>query len=425
MAETSPNIVAFDRSNTSRPDRPSVHHYRTDQPLRLLLVNYEFPPMGGGAANATYNTAVQLAARGHQVHVLTSRLHGQMTTEHYRGVHIYRVISKRRSLLQCGILGALTFVISAAWAQRRLCKENDFDVCHYYFGLPTGLLAIYAGWIRKIPYVVSLRGSDVPGYDDARWPLKPLHRLLRPLLRQIWSRSSAVVALSDDLRKMAQDTAPNQRIEIIGNAIDWQKFPVGERSFVKGPLRLVCVCRMVRRKGIEYLLDAMVKLQPLGFTLDLIGSGERVAEIRAEISKRDLKQAVRLLGYVSQENLATYYNDADVMILPSLAESFGQVLLEAMSCGLPVIATRVGGIPETIVDGKSGVLVPPASAHDLYEAARDLAADPQLRRRMSEYNAQIARSVYRWERIAEQYEQQYQRIVPRRRLATSVEGDGT
>ncbi len=387
--------------------------------LRILIVNYEYPPMGGGAANATANTARELAAMGHQVHVLTSRLHGQLVTENIDGVNVVRAVSVRRSIHECGLLGALTFIVAAALKLRGLCRNNEFDICHYYFGLPTGLLSIYTGWILNIPYVVSLRGSDVPGYDATRASLKPLHGVLKPLLRQIWRRAAAVVALSGGLKRLARETAPQQAIDVVGNAIASDQFPAARRSFQREPLRLICVCRLVRRKGLAHLLEAMQTLGRSGHRLELVGSGELMKDVRERIHELGIGNYVHLPGYVPRERLADYYNDADLFVLPSLSESFGQVLLEAMSCGLPIVATRVGGIPETITHGDNGLLVKPGDAGELVVAVQALADDPAKRRRMAEHNASLARTVYRWETVAARYEDIYVKAIGERRSAAT------
>jgi glycosyltransferase involved in cell wall biosynthesis len=399
--------VARPRRTDSNPDDEAI----IDRPLRVLCLNYEYPPMGGGAGNATRCTAIELARRGHVVHVLTSRLPAQPVVETVSAVTVCRVWSLRRSLHQCGMFGAASYIIAAFVALIRLARTYNYDVYHFYFGLPTGILALYVHFVLRKPYVLALRGSDVPGYDYTKWYMRPLHAMLRPLSRFLWSTASSVTVLTKNLQDLARETAPDLNSVIIGNGIDSERFPRKMRHPRRTGIRLISVCRMVPRKGLEYLVEAMQELKRDGIVLDLVGSGQEQERIAELIRSRGLGDHVRLVGYIASEHLHRYYNAADIFVLPSLSESFGQVLLEAMSCGLPIVASSVGGIPETVRDKTNGLLVPPRDPEALVKAIRWLAASPKQRARMAQYNAEQARERYAWRAIASQYEALYYRAV--------------
>ncbi len=396
-------------SSAERNDKVShLDRRRPDPPrLRVLCLNYEYPPMGGGAGNATQYTALELTRLGHTVHVLTARLPGQSDVDTGDGLVVHRTFSRRIHLHQAGLIGALTFLPSAFLRLRKLAKAHDYDIFHFYFGLPTGMLALYVRWVLKKPYIIALRGSDVPGYDNTRWYLRPLHGLLAPLNRYVWSRAAAVTALSNNLRELALATAPNLPIRVVGNGIDTEVFPRRPKPPTGKRIRLLCVCRLVRRKGLEYLLRAMPELARSGMTLDIVGTGECSDEVESLVERLDLTESVNLVGYVPRDGLADYYNRADIFILPSTSESFGQVLLEAMSCGLPVVASRVGGVPETLHDGDGGLLIDPASSESIVAAIRRLASDPAARTAMGAYNHELARNAFQWSGVAEKYEALY------------------
>ena len=384
-----------------------------DKPLRILCLNYEYPPMGGGAGNATRHTALELNRRDHHVDVLTSRLPQQSDVEIHGRLTVYRVYSRRRSIHQAGLLGAVTYLISAMPKLRRLARANDYDIYHFYFGLPTGLLALYVHWVLRKPYVIALRGSDVPGYDNTQSFLRPLHFLLRPLSHFIWSRAAAVTALSDHLRALARSTISDVDIAVIRNAVDTEMFPRRPNRSNDGTLRLICVCRLIRRKGLHHLIHAVHDLRDQNVHLEIVGSGEQSRQLRALVESLGLEKHVNLTGYVPRERLADHYNSADIFVLPSISESFGQVLLEAMSSGLPVIASRVGGIPEVVEHGAGGLLIEPGSREAIVGAIRQLAAQPELRRRMGNWNYRQAHDKHHWSAIAREYEQLYFEAVGR------------
>ena len=148
-------------------------------------------------------------------------------------------------------------------------------------------------------------------------------------------------------------------------------------------------------------------LSQSNISLEILGTGELEPKIRTMIKTLNLNKSVRLAGYVPREQLPKYYNAAHIFVLPSLSESFGQVLLEAMSCGLPIVATHVGGIPEVLHDGKGGKLIEPANHDAIVNAVQCLASNSKIRRSMGEYNRQMAVERYQWSRVAGQYEQLY------------------
>ena len=380
-------------------------------PLRVLCLNYESPPMGGGAGNATRCIATELARRGHMVHVLTSRLPAQPVVETVESVTVCRVWSLRRSLHQCGLFGAASYVASAFLELIRLAHTYRYDVYHFYFGLPTAVLALYVHFVLRRPYVLALRGSDVPGYDETKWYMRPLHALLRPLSRFLWRTASSVTVLSKNLQDLARQTDPELDSFVIGNGIDNDKFPAKPASSGSRTVRLISVCRMVPRKGLEYLIEAMKELKNDSIVLELIGSGQELDRIRRLVHDSGLEAYVKLPGYVASENLYAHYYRADIFVLPSLSESFGQVLLEAMSCGLPIVASAVGGIPETIRDWRNGLLIPPRDPAALAAAVRWLAANRDQRERMGRQNAEDARERFSWPKIAVQYEGLYYKAV--------------
>jgi len=382
-----------------------------EQPLRILCLNYEYPPMGGGAGNATHNTAVGLAGRGHTVHVLTAKLPDQPAVECLDGIVVHRVRSFRRSIMDCGLFGAASYLLFAFFALIRLERKHRYDVYQFYFGMPTGLLALYVHLVLKKPYVLALRGSDVPGYDDTNWYMAPLHRLLAPLTRYLWRRAARVTVLSRDLGELARRTCPQLETVLIANAVDADVFPTKADSTQNGRLRLLTVCRMVRRKGLQFLIEAMRELKDEGVELDLIGSGQEWHTVAQLVQKHSLQDCVTMLGYVPRDQLYQYYHQADIFVLPSLSESFGQVLLEAMSCGLPVIATAVGGIPETIRPERNGLLIPPSDSQKLVEAVRYLAARPALRDEIGRNNATHVRKHYSWSAVAARYESLYRDVL--------------
>ena len=348
--------------------------------MKILLLNYEFPPMGGGAGRATFNISKELVQLGHDVDVLTSKITGFKSVENFEGLTVYRVKSCRKNIHDCGLVGAFVYVFFAYFKLLKLVRKNDYDILHYFFSMPTGLLTFLPGKHKKIPYIVSIRGSDVPHYDRFNRRLELIHSLLKPLTKRIWNKANAVVALSKSLRQTALETDPEQEIDIIRNGISTDIFnPLASDNTGKS-LKLVAVCRLLERKGIQYVLAAMAELSDPNISLKIVGLGNYETELKRLCKHYSLESAVSFHGYCKNEELPLVFRDSDVFILTSLAESFGIVFLEAMSCALPIIGGRTGGILG-IISEENGILVEPTDVKEIKNAILKMMTQPGLRKK--------------------------------------------
>lgn len=379
--------------------------------MRVLLLNYEFPPVGGGAGHATANIASGLVRLGIDAEVLTSRIEDEQDGALVDGVPVHRVRSWRIGVHDCGLRGAYTYVMAAALKLRRLRARRNYDIEHYFFSLPTGLLTLAPHGGPATPYIVSLRGSDVPGYDPFNSKVEHLHTLMKPLTRRIWQRASRVVALSTALARTARRTAPELDVEVIPNGIDERRFSPPDARPPGNALRLITVARLLERKGIQTILEACAKPTILPVELRIVGTGPFETELREMVKAYGLEDRVRFLGFVPNEELPSHYRRSDIFVLPSETESFGLVFAEAMSCGLPIAASNVGGIPETVRDGIDGLLCPPGDPLALRENILRLASSIETRKEISHSQRERILERYTWDKIAARYADVYQAVL--------------
>lgn len=386
--------------------------YSHRQRLRLLIVNYEFPPIGGGASHASFGLARTLAARGHQVDVLTSQLAGQSHKEEMEGFRIHRVRSWRHGPHQCGLRGAASFLIFSIIRLRSLLKDKNYDLIHYFFGLPCGVLSLYTHGRHGIPYIVSLRGSDVPDYDPTDRTMQRLHRLLAGITRKIWANARCVVANSTALRDLAARFSPALDFRVVLNAVvDRVEEPVMTQALAAPPIQVLCVARLIERKGIDTLLAAAALLKECPMELHVVGGGRDEQHLRDFAIRAGLAGRVIFHGSRSHEEVLAHCSRADVFVLPTLSESCSMALLEAMSRGLPVVATRVGGNSALVEQGRNGILFAPGDASELAAALRTLIDDAALRAAMSRASLEIVASKFTWPVNAEQYESIYRNAL--------------
>lgn len=410
-------------------------------PIRVLLCNYESPPAAGGAGFASFNLGRELVQMGIKADFLTARMSNEPNVEEVDGLRIFRVPSWRKGPHDCGLAGAYSYVFFAALKRMRLLRANAYDIEHVFFGLPTGVLTRSPLPWRTPPYVLSLRGSDVPGYDPFNATVERLHKLLWPLSRRIWLQAASVVALSDGLRQIAHRSEPDLPIDVIPNGVDTERFsplpahPLetgnAEAAFPPGlreapnvfqapwaesgsPLKIVSVARLLERKGLHHLMEAIARPTPLPVALTIVGTGSYQAELERLAQELDLGSRVHFAGFLQHRELADLYRSSDLFALPSQTESFGLVFAEAMATGLPILATRVGGIPELVRDGTDGVLVDAARPDQLRAALGELIARPSKRRAMGRAARQRIEASYSWRAIAERYLATYERVLAQR-----------
>jgi glycosyltransferase involved in cell wall biosynthesis len=370
--------------------------------MKLLMINYEYPPLGGGAGNSTANLAAELSSLGAEVDVLTSAFHGLSKYEKVNDFSIYRTPVIRRYLHQCSTPEMMTFIASASLSSIKLAGRQRPDATVAFFGIPSGPVAYLLKMLFNIPYFVLLRGGDVPGFQP--YDLKMYHRLAGPVLREIWSKAARVIGNSTGLSDMARRFYPNIDIETISNGVDTVLYSPGGRHPEPGRCRALFVGRLTYQKGLDVIIEALkgldVHVRP---QLTVAGDGNARFELERRVAESGLEDDVRFIGWYDRANIPDLYRDADMFVLPSRHEGMSNALLEAMASGLPVIATRIAGNEELVSHDETGLLVPVEDASALSEAMARLTKDSSLRRRIGNAGRELILARYSWKMIAKEY----------------------
>ena len=392
--------------------------------LRILLLNYEYPPLGGGAGIASEALAHRLASRGVLVDVVTSRPSDAQDSERVAGVScvtavanltLFRVWSRRRGVHQAGFIGAGSYLCSAMPVTRRLLRARRYDIVHIYFSLPTGAL-LPALPLGATPVVVSLRGSDVPGYDERNAKLVLAHRLLRPLTRWIWRRAARVVPVCDSLGVLARETARSLQYTVIGNGVDLDLFRPRADALarVASPMRCLAVARLIERKGLADVLRAWSLLPRGRYALEIAGEGPASGALRALATELGLDTDVSFAGPLDREQIAARYRESDLFVLAPHEEAFGNVFAEALACGLPVIGSNIGAIPDLVQHGENGILVRAGDCAAIAAAVRELGDDPSRRAAIALRNRARAEAMLSWDATADRYLSLYVELLGER-----------
>jgi glycosyltransferase involved in cell wall biosynthesis len=369
--------------------------------LRILLINYEFPPLGGGAGNATQNIARELTALGSDVRVLTTRYQNQNPDSEAEGFRVHRIRTLRRDEDRSSPLEMLLFMFAATSFALRLSRTWRADVSIAFFGIPSGPVALALKWRHKIPFIISLRGGDVPGHVPNQ--MATLHALTKPIIRRIWSRAHATVANSHGLRQLAERTAQGHGIDVIPNGVDATTFTPPHSPQLNATPVLLYAGRISEEKGLDDLVTALSQIREMNWRMHFIGDGPCLASLREQIIRADLADRVTYAGWVPRDSLVEEYQSADIFVFPSRHEGMPNSLLEAMSCGLPVIATRISGNEELVQHNETGFLVPPNDPDSLAEALTTLLENKDTLTSFGIAAALRVRQQYSWATTAKCY----------------------
>jgi glycosyltransferase involved in cell wall biosynthesis len=367
--------------------------------MRILIVNSEYPPIGGGAGNASAHIADQLEKLGHAITIVTSRF-GKLPHKEQSGkITIYRVPAIRRSQDRSNPLEQIIFILSASFWTLSLIPHFRPNATLAFFGVPSGAIAWLIKMVYRIPYVVSLRGGDVPGFRPYDFHI--YHKLIAPFLRVIWRNAAAVVANSNGLRDLARTFDPSFEIPIIPNGVDLELYKIGERDW-SSPL-LLSVGRIVHQKGLDLVMHALGGLKDLNWKWQIAGDGPQMQALQSLAQELGIDERVFFLGWQSREQIIESYRRANVFLFPSRHEGMPNAILEAMASGLPVLATCIAGNEELVMEGQTGYLVPSEDIEALQDALKKMLTDSALRQQMGAASRRRVEENYSWESTAQQY----------------------
>lgn len=367
--------------------------------MRLLLVNYEYPPLGGGGGNATMFMSRALARQGHTPLVLTSAFRGNRGSGTEQGVLLHRIRSVRRAEDRSNRLEMLSFMLLSMFPAWRLARAESIDGAIAFFTIPGGPACWVLRRLAGVPYVVSQRGGDVPGLvPEVTWN----HRMLTPLRRAILRDARAVVANSRSLAALSERSDPTP-VEVIPNGVDAEYFSPGERGGGE-EFRMLFVGRFHDQKNLPALFEALAGVSPARpFVLDLVGDGPQRPELEALAARLGIAQRIAWRGWLDKDRALAAYRRADVFVNPSRYEGLPNTVLEAMACALPVIASNIGGNNDLVRAEQTGLLFELDRIPDLRAALERLRDDAALRRSMGLAGRERVIAEYSWDAVARRY----------------------
>jgi len=339
--------------------------------MRILVLNHEFPPIGGGGGRAAEHICQTLVKRGHEIEVLTSHLDGLTLEEERDGYHITWIHCRRTQAFKASFLSMGLYVLAGLGAGRRFIRASRPDLIHVHFAVPAGALAWALSKIYRIPYVLTAHLGDVPGGTPEKtggW-----FRFVFPFTRPIWRSASAIVAVSEFTRGLALKQY-NEEIRVIPNGVDLAT-PDPQGICVNPTPRIVFAGRFMTQKAPVQIVRVLKELKDLSWECVMIGDGPLMEQVKGEIYDSGLEDRFKLTGWVEPHQVLDLFEKSDILFMPSLSEGLPVVGVQALSKGLAIVASQIGGFLDLVDQGKNGYMVEVGDTDQFAARLRELLLD--------------------------------------------------
>jgi len=401
--------------------------------LRILIIASTYPRHEDDYAVPWLRTSVQhLVERGHHVEVLAPAYKG-LTTHQIDDVPVHRfrycparwekltheegAPSRIRNNPLYQLLG-LPYVLMGWWAGVRLARRRPFDIVHVHWPFPHGPIGLAAARACGAQLVMTCHGAEFAMARRKRWT--------RPLLRHSLRSADLLVANSTDTAKHIYNLSGCQSVVLpFGSTVraaastqvagqSDSASSISEANGARRESRVLFTGRLIQRKGVEYLLRAIplvLAKRPAEFIIT--GDGDQRSRLEAISHELHLDDSVRFLGFISNEQLDAQYAQCDVWVNPSIiddngdTEGLGVGAIEAYAHRKPVVASAVGGIPDAVRHGVTGLLVPEKDEQKLADAIVTLLDDPQRAAKMADAGFQFAKETFGWAHLTQRLEEMY------------------
>lgn len=366
-----------------------------------------YPTYGGSGAIAT-ELGIELAERGHEIHFISY-------AQPFRLPHFMeRVFFHEVEMVHYPLFEHNNYSLALSAVMHEVALREGLDLLHVHYAIPHATSA----WIARemlggsVPtrIVTTLHGTDITlvGQERNFWEITRFSIL----------KSDGITAVSDYLKRETVDAfrVPGDRIEVVPNFVDPElynrdRYPCWKTAFLRDGEKMVLHVSNFRPvKRIRDVVRTFARVQKeVPSRLVFVGDGPERPAAAEEAREQGITERVVFLG--KQDSVAEIMACADLLLLPSQNESFGLVALEAMASGVPVIASRAGGLPEVVDHGETGFLAPVGDVEAMADGAAHILRDPETWRRFSEQSRRSAVERYGVESIIPQYERYYERIV--------------
>lgn len=378
------------------------------QTKKLKIIIVCFPTLGGSGAVAT-SLGLELANRGHQIHFISHDVLFNLQKDFNKNITFHLVENVEHPLFE----NASIFLLSLSNKISEVCRRYNIDIIHTHFAVPHAMAAVMA---RSIPgtnakIINTFHGSDINLFAN--------NLNIKEIVAQSIKQCDGLTSVADALAKQAKKdnvVSKSQDIRIIYNWVKQERYPANKAKELRDLFthnNEKIITHVSNFREVKRIQDVLEIFRGINKVVDskllLIGDGPEQRIAHRLISKYNLMNKVHVLGL--QTNVQRILSISDLFLLPSKSEAFSLAALEAMSSGVPVISTNVGGMPEMITDGKTGFLAEVGDVKTMVTKGITVLTNPELHKKISQNALIKVNAQYTSEQIVKQYEEYYYEVL--------------
>lgn len=358
-------------------------------PKRILIFSTSYFPLVGGAEVAVKEITDRISEI--EFDLITARQHKNLSpVEKIGNITVYRL----------GIGSVILDKFLVPWLGAIKALKLNREKGYQAFWCVMVTFASGAGYIanwfqKKVPIILTLQEGDSEKHLRGRWA-----GMIHLSWKLALNRTNVLTAISNYLLDRGKSLGYMGTSYLIPNGVDVGKFQsVKHRMFDREEVRLITTSRLVEKNGVGDIIEAL-KFLPDNVTLEILGTGPLEENLKLKIKNLKLEDRVKFLGHIDNEKLPQYLSEADIFVRPSLSEGQGISFIEAMASGLPVIATPVGGIPDFLKDGVTGLFCEVNNPESIAKQVKRLMDDENLRNKLIDNAKKMVEEKYNWNLIA-------------------------
>ncbi len=374
--------------------------------MRILVLNYEYPPLGGGGGRVIQDLINEWIKLDYKIDIITSKYKNLLKYESKDSINIFRVkVLNRKDKNSATFLSMFTYNISALIKGYKLCRENKYEFINTHFVIPTGPVGYLLSKIFRIKNILDIHGGDI---YNPNYKIKPHKNLLfKNIIKFLLNRANKIIAHSQDVKNKAiKYYKIKKEIKIIPigyKPYEFKKVSRKNLDLSENIFYLISLGRLIRRKRIDRIIKALSNIEDKNIKLLIIGDGPEKESLEKLNKKYNLDNRVKFLGFVSERKKYQYLDCSDVFISTSEHEGFGINFQEALYCGLPIISTKSGGPRSFLIDRQNALYI--ENNDDYREIAKlilELKENRGLYRKIRENNVELIKE-FNMKKIAGKY----------------------
>ena len=371
----------------------------TSKPRRIIIFSLVYyPRFVGGAEVAVKEITDRVSSNEIMFDMVTLNGGAEKSEEKIGNVNIHRIFNS------VGPIQKLLFPFAAFLKAQKLNRNTRYDATWSIMANYAGFAALFFKLAHsKVPFLLTLQEGDPIAY------IKRRVMFVYPLFKMIFTRATYIQAISTYLAQWAKDMNAKCPIDVVPNAVDWKLFSTKVSESATQSLKekldkksddifIITTSRLVAKNAVGDVIQALQYL-PVNVKFLILGQGPQEAELKAQAAAFEVADRVNFLGYVPHKDMPQYLHVSDMFIRPSISEGLGNSFLEAMAAGIPVIATPVGGIPDFLIDGETGLFCEVKNPKSIAQKVEKIIRDKESRDYIVEQARMMVEKKYQWEYV--------------------------